>query len=168
MSQDYRSSFSAPIPGQSLTAELGERPWQHPPQYPTVERAAEYYAERILNMTARDQLVEVMESGIPLTTIANALQGGSVMEGKHTIDVGILMMPIIVEMLSYVGDEEEADYVVGIEPEQRDTDKFSSSAISKVLREMKDDLANEDGVEEMPMEPDEEVEPAPAGLMARR
>jgi hypothetical protein len=119
-------------------------------------------------MTARDQLVEVMESGIPLTTIANALQGGSVMEGKHTIDVGILMMPIIVEMLSYVGDEEEADYVVGIEPEQRDTDKFSSSAISKVLREMKDDLANEDGVEEMPMEPDEEVEPAPAGLMARR
>jgi len=29
-------------------------------------------------------------------------------------------------------------------------------------------LANEDGVEEMPMEPDEEVEPAPAGLMARR
>jgi hypothetical protein len=133
-----------------------------------VERAAEYYAERILNMSARDQLVEVMESGIPLTTIANALQGGSVMEGKHTIDVGILMMPIIVEMLSYVGDEEEADYVVGIEPEQRDTDKFSSSAISKVLREMKDDLANEDGVEEMPMEPDEEVEPAPAGLMARR
>ena len=90
------------------------------------------------------------------------------MEGKHTIDVGILMMPIIVEMLSYVADEEEADYVVGIEPEDRDTDKFSSAAISKVLREMKDDLAKEDGTEEMPVEPVEEAEPAPAGLMARR
>ena len=36
MAQNYRESFNAPIPGQSLTAELGARPWQHPPQYATV------------------------------------------------------------------------------------------------------------------------------------
>ena len=29
--------FDAPIPGMSLTAELGGRPWQSPPQYATVE-----------------------------------------------------------------------------------------------------------------------------------
>ena len=36
-------NFDAPIPGMSLTAELGARPWQTPAQYPTVDEAIEYY-----------------------------------------------------------------------------------------------------------------------------
>ena len=39
--------IDAPIPGQSLTAELGNRPWQKPPQYNTVEEALEYYIPRL-------------------------------------------------------------------------------------------------------------------------
>ena len=30
-------SFDAPIPGMSMTHELGARPWQSPPQYSTVD-----------------------------------------------------------------------------------------------------------------------------------
>ena len=39
--------FDAPIPGQSLTAEVGARPWQQPAQYTTVEDAFEFYATKI-------------------------------------------------------------------------------------------------------------------------
>ena len=36
---EYKSSsFDRPIPGMSLTAELGNRPWQQPPQYSTDEK----------------------------------------------------------------------------------------------------------------------------------
>ena len=73
MAQNYRKSLNAPIPGQSLTAELGARPWQHPPQYNTVEEAMDFSAPRILEPQFRDQIVDVMELGIPLTTIANSL-----------------------------------------------------------------------------------------------
>ena len=37
--------FDAPIPGMSLTHELGDRPWQTPAQFPTVDEAIEYYTK---------------------------------------------------------------------------------------------------------------------------
>ena len=41
--------FDAPIPGESLTAELGSRPWQSPPQFATVEQALDYYLPQTIN-----------------------------------------------------------------------------------------------------------------------
>ena len=173
MPQNFRKSLNAPIPGQSLTAELGARPWQHPPQYTTVEEAMDFYAPRILEPQFRDNIVGVMELGIPLTTIANSLQSGGVMQGKHSIDVGILIMPVLIEMLAYVGDDEGVDYVIGTEMEEPDKDKFRDSTIAKALRSVKskmEELEEEGPQEEMPMEEPmmETEEPAPAGLMARR
>lgn len=174
MAQNYRKSFNAPIPGQSLTAELGARPWQHPPQYTTVEEAMDFYAPRILEPQFRGQLVDVMELGIPLTTIANSLQSGGVMQGKHTIDVGILIMPVLIEMLAYVGDEEGVEYTVGTEMEDEDEDKFNDSTIAKAMRAARKKM-EESGVEPVEELPETGVEeesmaeePAPAGLMARR
>ena len=40
-------SFNRPIPGQNLTAELGSRPWQNPPQFSTVEDTIDYYIGQI-------------------------------------------------------------------------------------------------------------------------
>lgn len=174
MAQNYRKSFNAPIPGQSLTAELGARPWQHPPQYNTVEEAMDFYAPRILEPQFRDQLVDVMELGIPLTTIANSLQSGGVMQGKHTIDVGILIMPVLIEMLSYVGDEEGIEYTIGTEMEDEDQDKFRDSTIAKAMRDVRKKMeqAGTEPVEELPETGVEEEsmaeEPEPTGLMARR
>ena len=174
MAQNYRKSLNAPIPGQSLTAERGARPWQHPPQYNPVEEAMDFYAPRILEPQFRDQIVDVMELGIPLTTIANSLQSGGVMQGKHSIDVGILIMPVLIEMLSYVGDEEGIEYTIGTEMEDEDQDKFRDSTIAKAMRNVKQKMeqAGTEPVEELPETGVEEEsmaeEPASAGLMARR
>ena len=35
--------FDTPIPGQSLTDEPGNYPWEHPPQYVTTDGAADHY-----------------------------------------------------------------------------------------------------------------------------
>ena len=40
-------SIDAPIAGQSLTTEPGNRPWENPPQYTTVEEALEYYIHKL-------------------------------------------------------------------------------------------------------------------------
>ena len=37
MAMQETPTFDAPIHGESLTHELGARPWQSPPQYATVE-----------------------------------------------------------------------------------------------------------------------------------
>jgi hypothetical protein len=157
--------FDAPIPGMSLTHELGARPWQTPPQFVTVDEAIEYYMSRMATEEYMEQAVEVMEMGVPITTIANTMQMAGVMEGKHTIDVGILTMPLIMEMLMLIGDNADIEYDDGLS--DLPDNKTSAAALNKVRNEMRERI---DEVEdEEPME--EEAEPTsnePTGLMARR
>ena len=167
-------NFDRHIPGQSLTSKLGQYPWQRPSQYNTVDDAMQFYAERIMNPMFRDQIAETMELGVPITSIANALQGNGVMMGKHTIDIGVLILPVIMEMLAYVGDEEGVDYVMGTELEDPDEDKFRDSTIAVAMKnvEAKMKTAGKEPVEETePMieeESAEASEPPATGLMARR
>jgi hypothetical protein len=110
-----------------------------------------------------------MELGIPLTTMADSMQSAGVMQGMHTIDVGILVTPVIVEMLAYIGDDAGIDYELGIE-QRIDEDKVSDTKIALALKKMRKELpaALEEKEEEtMPMDADE-TEPRPSGLMARR
>ena len=167
-------NFDRHIPGQSLTTELGTYPWQKPPQYNTVDDAMQFYAERIMNPMFRDQIAETMELGLPLTSIANALQSNGVMLGKHTIDVGVLILPVIMEMLAYIADEEGVDYVMGTELEEPDDDKFRDSTIALAMKKVKTKMKDvgKETVEEIEPMMEEEIAEAselPAtGLMARR
>jgi hypothetical protein len=157
--------IDAPIAGQSLTAELGSRPWQQPPQYSTVEEALDYYIPRILEPTLQDDLMNVIELGIPLTTIADTLQTGGAMEGKHTLDVGLLIIPVLIETLAYLAEEQGIDYVMGTDIEE--DDKPSSSAVALAIKKIK--AKNNEPVEEEPEEQMEmELEEPSGGLMSRR
>ena len=69
--------LDGPIPGMSLTAEYGGRPWQQPPKNTTIEEALSFYMPRLSDETFVPELLKVMELGIPLTTIANAMQTGA-------------------------------------------------------------------------------------------
>ena len=97
--------FDAPIPGMSLTHELGARPWQSPSQFTTVDEAIDFYMDRMATEEYMEQAVEVMKMGVPVTTIANSMQMAGVMEGKHNIDVGMLVIPLIMEMLMLIAEK---------------------------------------------------------------
>lgn len=109
--------------------------------------------------------------GIPLTTIAQALQIGGVMQGKHTIDVGVLVTPVIIEMLAYVGDEAGVEYNTGLAG-GKNKDEISESEIGLALQKIPEVMENteeEMSKKEEPMEePIEQQEAEPMGLMARR
>ena len=109
--------LNAPIPGMSLTTEPGNRPWENPPSMSTVEEALEYYANRIFKADkfVMDDLVDIIESGIPIRNLANILQTTSVMQGRHTLDVGFLVLPAIEEMLMAVADLNGVKYVTSVE-----------------------------------------------------
>jgi hypothetical protein len=63
MTELNRPLLDAPISGQSLTAELGGRPWQQAPQYKTVDDAIEYYLDKMSSNEFTDQLVDVLRDG---------------------------------------------------------------------------------------------------------
>ena len=104
MEVSNQPSFDAPIPGQSLTMELGSRPWQNSPRFTTVDETIDYYMERMSSEDFMLQLADVLEMGVPVTSIANSIQLSSVMEGTHTVDVGMLVLPMLMEMIMMIGD----------------------------------------------------------------
>tara|TARA_R110002167_G_scaffold213486_1_gene418153 strand:- start:203 stop:742 length:540 start_codon:yes stop_codon:yes gene_type:complete len=170
-------SFDRPIPGQALTAELGSRPWQSPPQYTTVDEAIDFYMERMSSEDAIIQAADILEMGVPVTTLANTMQMANVMEGVHTIDVGMLVLPIIMEMLMLIGDSSKIEYQSGLdnpnkvsaENKTRDTLLAKISGQYKSMLDEKDfeDMQDED-IEDEDIEEAEETTEEPAGLMARR
>lgn len=158
--------LDAPIPGMSLTHELGNRPWQSPPKASSVGEAMETYLPAFESEEVVPQIINVLESGIPVATIAEATMLGGVMEGRHTIDVGILILPFLMEMIAYVGDLADIEYSMGttkvkvknvemIPPTEQEI-----SVAKKRLDEAKENIE----IEDAPIEEEEE----PKGLMARR
>ncbi|MEK9917799.1 MAG: hypothetical protein VW496_00260 [Pelagibacteraceae bacterium] len=160
-------SFSAPIPGQSLTAELGARPWQTPPEYPTVDEAIEYYMQRMSSEDFMVQAADILEIGVPVTVLANTMQMSSVMEGLHTIDVGMMVLPLLMEMLMLIGDAANIKYNTGLDRPIETRDSFLAKMAVKFEKQIEGvDLEREEEDEE-PIEMDVEDD-EPVGLMARR
>jgi len=163
-------SFERPIPGQGLTAELGARPWQNPPEYNTVEEALDYYVTRLVNPEFTENLLDVIETGLPLTTIADAMQNAGVMEGKHTIDVGILIMPVLIETMAYLAEEADVEYEAGSN-KTIDSDLISPARIALAKKKMADKgklMEEPEEQEQMMEEPQQEQEQPSGGLMSRR
>ena len=175
-------SFDAPIPGMSMTAELGARPWQSPPQYATVDDAIEYYLDRMASEEFLDQLTDVMEMGVPVTSIANTMQLGNVMEGVHTVDVGMLVLPVLVEMMMLVGDSAGIEYDSGLSKsapmnEKRTRDTLVAKTSRKLQMQLNEQKKKDEGSDDEPMMEKEEpieiekdimAEEMPKGLMGRR
>ena len=155
------ASLDAPVPGEGLTHELGDRPWQKPAQLTNVDDVMPFYREKITDEEFIPQLMQVIELGIPLTTIANAMQSAAVMEGVHSIDVGVLMLPIIVELLKFVAEKNNVKYVTGME--KRDVKPNDEMVTALAMKE----IDEEAGMQEEPAEEEPVEEPQPRGLMAR-
>ena len=161
-------SFDAPIPGMSLTHELGARPWQSAPQFATVDEVADYYMERMSGEDFMLQLIDVLEMGIPVAVLANTIQLASVMEGVHTIDTGMLVLPMIMEMIMMLGDSAGVKYDSGLEgsgkPKARDT--LLAKVVANYEKELETvDLSDNRDVD---LTEEEDTPEEPRGLMARR
>jgi hypothetical protein len=157
--------LNKPIPGMSLTSELGSRPWESPPSMATVEEAIEYYTSKILKDEEKhDDVLDVLEQGIPVRNFANMLNTSSVMNGRHTLDVGVLVLPVIEELIMTVADMYEVKYITSLE----DVIKKTVPNKRQVRLAMQDfkKSRNAPAASEEPAMPEEEMT-APKGLMAR-
>lgn len=169
-------SFQAAVPGSGLTSEPGSRAYKNPPQYSTVDDAMNYYVTRLSSDEVAEQIVTVLDMGVPVTELANIMQMYGVMEGKHTLDVSMLMLPVIMEIIALIGDTANIDYNMGTEKDdpERENDSVVQAAKMKMQKELRNktlDGFSKNKETEMPEEVEEEAEESEAastGLMARR
>jgi hypothetical protein len=188
------SPFDAPIPGQSLTDEPGNAPWEKPAQYDTVEDVAKYYIERLADPDVMDDLSVLFGSGLTVKPFVSSLVASGVMQGIHTVDAGMLVSPVISKFVSVAMDT----YGIKVKDESMSkADKSTDREKKRVQLALKLALAdamdsgktaeNDTGValmqqmqdtqatpedlpvveEQAPMETQQPAAPKGAGLMAR-
>ena len=157
-------ALDAAIPGQSLTAPVGDRPWQRPAALPTPEQALAFYVERITDDRQASQMLDLLEMGVPVDTLVDTMQLGGVMDGLHSVDVGMVIAPALAEIIGDMADQADIEHTK-LSTEEREG-KPMQSEIALTLN----DISNADmKMEQEPQKaPEPQEEEQPRGLMARR
>ena len=162
MARSLEPELDAPIPGMALTHELGARPWQTPPEFVSIEEALDYYIPRLTDTNYMGRLIDIIETKIPLTSIADTLTLGGVMQGLHTIDVAVLVNPILVELMEGIAKNAEVDYVVG------DDEGIDDAPDSMLIKKAMEKIDNMDISSVVEPEKNNDAESKSSGLMSRR
>lgn len=142
--------LDAPIPGQSLTVEPGSVPWENPPQYVTLADTVGFYTEKMDDPEVILDLLDTLKRDIPILTIVNTLTKASLMKGYHTVDVGFLVTPILVEMIKTIAELNDVPYIISYD-DQMKTERVSPRVIKQLIEEMRAKIeANPETIVEQP------------------
>ena len=142
--------LDAPIPGQSLTVEPGSVPWENPPQYTTLAEVVGFYTEKMDDADVILDLLDLLQKDIPILSIVNTLTKASLMKGYHTVDVGFLVTPILVEMIKTIAELNDVPYIVSYD-DQMKTERVNPRVIKQLIEEMRATVkANPESVVEQP------------------
>ena len=171
--------FRAPIPGQSLTTEPGNAPYERPPEMTDPEDALIYQIEQLTDERRMGSILLLLENGFDIRTVTEGVLRIGVFKGIHSIDVSLIIAPAVHEYIRTTAEMVGIDYTEGFETDEQDeklqyaiNETKARKALSKIGAEPKrvpvaeapDELV-EDIEEDVAEEPAME---APAGLMARR
>ena len=161
------------IPGQSLTAEPKNAPYENPPEINTPEDAVRWHLDRLTEDERFSSLMDAMELGLDVVTITEGLLRGAVMEGRHNVDISLIIAPVIHEFIKTSAEETGIDFEEGIpddtEAQEHVKYRINARKAQKMLAEYEgedgeDDIEEEEEVAE---ETPEESPDQPAGLMSR-
>ena len=95
--------FDAPIPGQSLTDKPGNAPWEHPPQMVNTAEAADFIWDQLSTPEFSEQVIAMLDAGIPIEAIARVILFGGFTEGKWSPDVAFIIAEPVMKMIATVG-----------------------------------------------------------------
>lgn len=176
--------FEGPIPGQSLTAEPGNAPWEKPSKYSDPMDALEMYMEKLGDESVLDDILDMLDIGIPISTVVSSMLSTGVMDGMHTVDVKLILAPLLMAQIKTLADVSGVDYKMTMD-DYRDRDAeakkrrmgklaaklaMSTGKVSQpdagqeIAMQVEEDMTNEEPVVEAPEQVEEVM---PKGLMAK-
>lgn len=181
--------LNAPIAGQSLTDTPKNYPWERPAEISDPREAIKFHMDGLSSPESLDNILELIQMGVPLRALAKTALTTAQMEGIHSVDVSLIIGDVVFEELVSIAEEAGIDYKTGDEPSEIEAKEKEDELVLAMLRKKLDalDPESEDTgeemmrqVETMMAEPQEEeqdteempmmeapVEEAPRGLMAR-
>jgi archaellum component FlaD/FlaE len=134
--------FEAPIPGQSLTDTPKNYPWERPPEMVDPEEVAMMYLERLNGEETLEAILDALELDMDVKTLTEGVVRVGVAEGLHTIDVGLLVSPVLHEFIVTLADEAGIEYDEGL-VNKRDKAKKAETITKAKRKKMLDKVVAE-------------------------
>lgn len=159
-------NLSGPVPGMSLTTEPGNRPWENPPQIVKIEDAVEFYADKILDPEKQDAILNAFAEDISIESMADMITTSAVMDGIHTIDLAVLINPVVQEMFRYVGDVNGVKYTDSFEELEKQK-RIPAHEAKKIVEDLIKDMSEGQMAPTMPPATEAEAPMPRRGLMAK-
>ena len=122
--------FNRPVPGQSLTSTPKGAPYERPPEINDPVKALDYHLDILDNPKAVEQAMFMLEMGVDLSTLVEGITRNAVIEGMHSIDISLIVAPVIHEYLKGYADSLGVKYDEGFE------DKGEDERVSYARNEM--------------------------------
>ena len=174
MDQKMMTMFDGPIPGASLTEELGSEPNERPPQYVVPDEALQYVKEQVSTPEAFERILLAAELDIPIELVARAIVFSGWALGKYTHDVSMMIFgPVFGYMLDMLN--EEGIEHIALADREEDPELEKAMLLLEEYQEFKNKNSKEEpeSEEEEESEVGEEDEPEESevpetGLMGRR
>jgi len=170
------SILTGPIPGESLTTEPGNVPWEQPPMYADPMDALEYHMERLADPEVTDNVIDMMDLGVPISILADTLLSRAIMDGIHSVDVKLLLKPVMamqlkalaevanIEYKETMQDYDDKDEIARIKNQRRIAAKLTvASKLSKKSMD-KGDMLQQDVAEMMQSQEGSQEEQAPEAM----
>lgn len=96
--------LDGPIPGESLTREPGNAPWEQPAKFSKVEDALAHHMKRLEDPEVIEDLIFILDQQFPLEVLVDSWMTMAVMEGYQNIDVSMLIAPILHEYIKALAE----------------------------------------------------------------
>lgn len=146
--------FDAPIPGQSLTTEPKNYPWERPPEMSDVDEVISFYMKSMSSPKVIDNLLDMLELDTPVDAIVEAFTTSNVMKGMHNMDIKLLVSPVLHEYIATIGKAAGIDVKSNFD--EKDTSEVENEQatiqlINKRINEIEisEDEEDDEGVELM-------------------
>lgn len=135
-------SFERAIPGQSLTVEPRNAPYERPPEIVDPEEAIYAHLDNLNNPDAIEDLMFFLELGVDIKTLTEGILRSAVLEGIHTVDVSLIIAPTIHEYIKSTADMLDVSYDEGFDDLDRDEITYNRRTllVTKELQKFKDEL----------------------------
>lgn len=163
-------TFERPIPGQSLTAEPKSQAFERPPEITDPIEALDLHIDNLSREGAMEDVLYFLEFGVDLVTLVQGILRSAVMEGLHSIDVSLIIAPVLHEHIKGYAEAAKLDYDEGFENKEGKKALAYKRDVARA-KEMMKKLKEEEGEAPAPEpmeEPEvQEQEPVKTGLMAR-
>jgi len=174
MDQKMMTMFDGPIPGASLTEELGSEPNERPPQYVVPDEALQYVKEQVSTPEAFERILLAAELDIPIELVARAIVFSGWALGKYTHDVSMMIFgPVFGYMLDMLN--EEGIEHIALADREEDPELEKAMLLLEEYQEFKNknskeepELEEEEESEVVEEDEPEESEVPETGLMGRR